>query len=93
MVRNSDQAQKFINKRNFKSYKIFGDNLIACHIEKITVKYGKPIYVGMGILDMCKNLMHDFYYNHIKKKYKIKPNSYLQLPIHYIITSRLKTII
>lgn len=72
LVKNSDQAQKLINKPNFKSYKIFSDNLIACHMEKTKLKFDKPIYVGMVILDMSKYLMYDFHYNHIKPKYKNK---------------------
>jgi len=33
------------------------------------MEYNKPIYLGMCILDLSKNLMYDFHYNHIKDKY------------------------
>ena len=38
-------------------------------MKKTTIKLHKPIYLGMGILDISKTLMYDFYYNYIKKEY------------------------
>lgn len=69
LVKNEQQAQKLVNKPNFETFKIFSENLIACHLKKTKLKFDKPIYVGMVILDISKTLMYDFHYNHIKKKY------------------------
>ena len=38
-------------------------------MHKDTLKLNRPIYVGMSILDLIKNLMFDFYYNQLKKQY------------------------
>ena len=38
-------------------------------MHKDTLKLNRPIYVGMSILDLSKNLMFDFYYNQLKKQY------------------------
>lgn len=38
-------------------------------MSKTELVFDKPIYLGMCILDVSKNLMYDFHYNYIKKKY------------------------
>ena len=63
------KALKLIAKPNFKRRTIFTENLIAVHLGKTKLKFNKPIYVGMCILDVSKTLMYDFHYNYIKKKY------------------------
>ena len=43
-------------------------------MRKTRVKMNKPIYVGMGILDIRKTLIYEFWYGYLKPKYgdKIK---------------------
>ena len=52
LVKNEEQAQKLVNKPNFESFKIFSENLIACHMKKTKLRFDKPIYVGMSILEL-----------------------------------------
>ena len=33
-------------------------------------KTNEPVYLGMSILDICKTLMHEFWYDYIKPKYQ-----------------------
>ena len=72
LVKNKEQAQKLVNKPNFDSFKIFSKNLIAIHMKKTKLRFDKPTYVGMSILELSKTLMYDFHYNHIKNKYHNK---------------------
>ncbi len=67
LVKSRDQAQKLVNKPNFESFKIFEENLTVCHMQKTKLKFDKPIYVGMSILDISKTLMYDIHFNIIKK--------------------------
>ncbi|GFW00196.1 uncharacterized protein TNCV_2914781 [Trichonephila clavipes] len=65
------KVEKLIAKPNFKRRTIFEENLAAIHMNKTKVLFNKPIYVGMGILDLYLKefLMYDFHYNVMKPKY------------------------
>jgi hypothetical protein len=64
------KASKLVKKPNFKSRTVFDKNLTAVHMKKTTIKYDKPIYFGMVILDLSKVHMYNFHYNIMKKRIK-----------------------
>ena len=68
LIDNKKQANKLSSKTNFKSSKIFDENLIACHMKKTEVYFNKPIYVGQAILDLSKTFMFDFHHNYISTR-------------------------
>ena len=51
------------------SHKIFDNNLVATHKNKVTLMLNKPAYIGMCILQLNKLLMYEFHHNYIKNKY------------------------
>ena len=57
---------------NYHTPRNFSENLTAFEMKKITVKMNKPAYLGMSILDISETLMHEFWYDYIKSKYKDK---------------------
>ena len=69
LVNNEERARKLIAKPNFRSCKIFSENLISVHMKKTSLKMDKPVYLGACILDLAKIVMYDFHYNYIKPKY------------------------
>ena len=38
-------------------------------MNKTKVKMNKPIYLGLSILEICKILMYEFWYDYMKPKY------------------------
>jgi hypothetical protein len=72
LVCDEREAIKLAAKTNYDRCTIFDENLIAVHMKRTKLKYNKPIYLGMCILDLSKTLMYNFHHNHIKKKYGIK---------------------
>ena len=69
LVTTPEQAAKLINRPNYKKRTIFSEDLAAIHMGKTELVFNKPIYVGMSILDLSKNLMYEFHYDYIKPKY------------------------
>ena len=69
LVTRVSQAKKLTCKPNYQHHTIFSKNLAAVHMKKVSLKFNKPVYLGMSILDLSKTLMYDFHYNYIKPKY------------------------
>ena len=74
LVNTEEKLRKLVAKPNFKSCKIFNENLVSVHMKKTSLTMVKPVYLGMCILDLSKTIMYEFYYNYLKQKYgdKIK---------------------
>ena len=69
LVTSKEKFKKLVAKPNFKSRKIFSENLVSVHMKKTSLTMNKPVYLGMCILDLSKIIMFDFHYNYIKPKY------------------------
>ena len=69
LVNDRKKAEKLSAKPNFKHCNIFSENLVDIHTKRTELKFDKPVYLGMSILDISKTLMYDFHYNYIKRKY------------------------
>ena len=69
LVNTKEKLRKLVAKPNFKSCKIFNENLVSVHMKKTSLTMNKPVYLGMCILDLSKTIMYDFHYNYIKSKY------------------------
>ena len=69
LVSNAWWFKKLSSKPNFKSFKIFTEDLTAVHLSKKQILLNKPTYVGMSILELSKTFMFSFHYDHIKRFY------------------------
>ena len=69
LVNTEERLKKLSAKPNYKSCKIFNENLISVHMKKTSLTMNKPVYLGMCILQLSKTIMYDFHYQYIKPKY------------------------
>ena len=69
LVTTREQFRKLAAKPNYNGNKKFDENLVSVHMKKTSLTMNKPVYLGMSILDLSKNIMFDFHYNYIKPKY------------------------
>ena len=70
LVNKRGVAEKLSAKPNFEHLTIFDENLVAVHMKRTKLKFNKPVYCGMAILDISKSLMYDFHFNYILPKYE-----------------------
>ena len=63
---------KLVSELNYHRTKQFSEDLLAIEMKKTKVKMNKPVYLGISILDISKTLMHKFWYDYVKPKYKEK---------------------
>ena len=61
--------QRYVNKPNFISQKIFEKNFVAVHCSKTVLTLNKPIYIGFSILELSKLLMYQFHYDYVLKTF------------------------
>ena len=60
LVTDEKQGEKLSAKPNFNHCNIFSENLLSIHMKKTNLKFNKPVYLGMCILDLSKTLMYEF---------------------------------
>ncbi|KYN06789.1 hypothetical protein ALC62_02255, partial [Cyphomyrmex costatus] len=65
-------AETLIAKPNFHSRSVFAENLIAVELRKLEVKFNKPIYVGMCIVDISKVCLYEFHHEYMVPMFKEK---------------------
>ncbi|XP_070526244.1 uncharacterized protein [Cardiocondyla obscurior] len=58
-------VEAMIAKPNFHSRSVFAENLVAVELRKLEVKFAKPIYVGMSILDISKVCLYEFHHEYM----------------------------
>jgi hypothetical protein len=63
------KALRYVKKINFKRETIFTNKLVALHMNRMQVKYNKPIYAGLSVLEMSKWRMSKFMYEYLKPKW------------------------
>ncbi|RLU21120.1 hypothetical protein DMN91_005493 [Ooceraea biroi] len=65
-------AEALIAKPNFRSRSVFSENLVAIEMRKLAVKFTKPIYVGMCILNISKTCLYEFHHEYMVPFYRDK---------------------
>ena len=69
LVRKKKDYLNWASKPSCMSHKIFDNNLVTIRKNNVRLTLNKPAYIGMCILELSKELIYEFRYNYIKKKY------------------------
>ena len=68
----ANKIRKLVSDTSFHSFELVSHDMAGVHMNKKRLVLSKPVYTGMTILDTSKLLMYDFYYNHLKARYRPK---------------------
>ncbi|XP_024867175.1 uncharacterized protein LOC112451646 [Temnothorax curvispinosus] len=63
-------AEALIAKPNFHSRSVFSENLVAIELRRLEVKFNKPVYVVMCILEISKTSLYEFHYDYMVPLYR-----------------------
>lgn len=63
------QAQNLVARPTFQSFNIINDDVVAIRLNKATIYWDKPTYIGMCILDLSKLHVYKFHYETIREMY------------------------
>ena len=66
LVTTDKRRNQLVSEPNYHTTKYFSENLLVIEMKKTKAKMNKPVYLGMSILDISKNLMYEFWYDYIK---------------------------
>ena len=70
LVTTDKRRNQLVSEPNYHTTKCFSEKLLAIEMKKTKVKMNKPIYLGLSILEISKTLMHEFWYDYMKLKYR-----------------------
>ena len=59
-----------VSEPNYHTTTFFSENLLAREKKKVKVKMNNLVYLGLSIQEIRKTLMHEFWCDHIKRKYQ-----------------------
>ena len=68
LANNEKDDSNCTSKPSDMSRNIFDNNLVAILKSKVSLKLSKPVYTGMGILELSTVTMYEFHYDYIKNK-------------------------
>ena len=69
LVTTDKKRNKLVSEPNYHTINLISEYLSIIETKKTKVKMNKPIYLGLSILEICKTLMYEFWYNYVKPKY------------------------
>ena len=69
LVTTDKKRSKLVSEPNDHTINLISEDLSIIEMKKNKVKMNKPIYLGLSILEICKIIMYEFWYDCMKPKY------------------------
>ena len=69
LVTTDKKRSNFVSEPNYHTINLISEDLPIIEMKKTKVKMNKPICLGLSILEICKILMYEIWYDYMKPKY------------------------
>ena len=69
LVTTGKRRNSLVSEPNYHTIKFFRENFLAIGMRETQILMNKPVYLGLSILDISKNVMYEFWYDYVKPKY------------------------
>ena len=83
--RNKKDKKLFSIRTTFSYYRFFHRKFLAIEMRKTQILMNKPVYLGLSMLDLSKIVMHEFWYDYVKRKYGEKAKLCYMDPDSFIV--------
>ena len=70
LVTTERRRNYLLSEPNYHTTKFFAENLLAIEMRKTEILMNKPVYLELSISELSKILMYEFWYDHVKLKYR-----------------------
>ena len=90
-VSSKEQAEKHLQKANFKGFQTIHDNLVSVTFSPNKISWSKPTPVGASIHDLSKLCLYRFHYDEMKPRYGNRLKVCYKDTIRYYIAWKQKT--
>ena len=67
LVTKERRRKYLVSESNYHTTKFFTENLLAREMRKFQILMNQYVYLGLSMLDPSKTVMHEFWYDSVKK--------------------------
>ena len=67
LVTTERRRKYLVSESNYHTTKFFTENLLAREMRKFQILMNQYVYLGLSMLDASKTVMHEFWYDSVKK--------------------------
>ena len=67
LVTTERRRKYLVSESNYHTTKFFTENLLAREMRKFQILMNQYVYLGLSMLDPSKTVMHEFWYDSVKK--------------------------
>ena len=66
LVTTEGRRNYLVSEPNYRTTKIFSENLLTVETKRTYLPMSKPVYLGLSVLELSKKVMYNFCYDYVE---------------------------